>query len=303
MQIGIDLGATKIESVVLDDQGHELHRSRENSPSNYLETIDSINLIVNKIEKKFNKKINIGVCHPGSSSVETGLLKNAHNSPWLNDKNFNLDISKKLNKNVLCENDANCFALSEALDGSAQHYNIVFGIILGSGCGGGLIINKKIISGPNNLAGEWGHNFLPFFGNFKDEQININDKYQKTIENYLSGKGLERLFLKTYNAKLSAKEIFNNAISKKDKRCAEFIERFKDRLSRSLSLLINIIDPDAIIFGGGVSNEIKFLDEIKKMTEKWLNEKEINTVFLKPKHGDASGVRGAAWLARKLLYS
>ena len=302
MQIGIDLGATKIESVVLDDQGQELHRSRENSPSNYLETIDSINLIVNKIEKKFNKKINIGVCHPGSSSVETGLLKNAHNSPWLNDKNFNLDISKKLNKNVLCENDANCFALSEAFDGSAQHYNIVFGIILGSGCGGGLIINKKIISGPNNLAGEWGHNFLPFFGNFKDEQVNINDKYQKTIENYLSGKGLERLFLKTYNAKLSAKEIFNNAISKKDKRCAEFIERFKDRLSRSLSLLINIIDPDAIIFGGGVSNEIKFLDEIKKVTEKWLNEKEINTVFLKPKHGDASGVRGAAWLARKLLY-
>ena len=302
MQIGIDLGATKIESIVLDDKGQELHRSRENSPSNYLETIDSINLIVNKIEKKFNKKINIGVCHPGSSSAETGLIKNAHNSPWLNDKSFNLDISKKLNKNVLCENDANCFALSEALDGSAQHYNIVFGIILGSGCGGGLIINKKIISGPNNLAGEWGHNFLPFFGNFKDEQININDKYQKTIENYLSGKGLERLFLKTYNAKLSAKEIFNNAISKKDKRCAEFIERFKDRLSRSLSLLINIIDPNAIVFGGGVSNEIKFLDEIKKVTEKWLNEKEINTVFLKPKHGDASGVRGAAWLGRKLLY-
>ena len=302
MQIGIDLGATKIESIVLDDKGQELHRSRENSPSNYLETIDSINLIVNKIEKKFNKKINIGVCHPGSSSVETGLLKNAHNSPWLNDKNFNLDISKKLNKNVLCENDANCFALSEALDGSAQHYNIVFGIILGSGCGGGLIINKKIISGSNNLAGEWGHNFLPFFGNFKDEQININDKYQKTIENYLSGKGLERLFLKTYNSKFSAKEIFNNAISKKDKRCAEFIEKFKDRLSRSLSLLINTIDPDAIVFGGGVSNEIKFLDEIKKMTEKWLNEKEINTIFLKPKYGDASGVRGAAWLGRKSLY-
>ena len=302
MQIGIDLGATKIESIVLDDKGEELYREREESPHNYQETLNSINLIVNKIEKKFNKKLNVGVCHPGSSSAENGFIKNAHNSPWLNDKNFNLDISKKLNKNVLCENDANCFALSEAFDGSAQHYNIVFGIILGSGCGGGLIINKKIVLGSNNLTGEWGHNFLPFFGNFKDEQININDKYQKTIENYLSGKGLERLFLKTYNSKFSAKEIFNNAINKKDKRCAEFIEKFKDRLSRSLSLLINTIDPEVIVFGGGVSNEIKFLDEIKKMTEKWLNEKKINTIFLKPKYGDASGVRGAAWLGRKSLY-
>ena len=302
MQIGIDLGATKIESIVLDDKGEELHREREESPHNYQETLNSINLIVNKIEKNFNKKLNVGVCHPGSSSAENGFIKNAHNSPWLNDKNFNLDISNKLNKNVLCENDANCFALSEAFDGSAQHYKIVFGIILGSGCGGGLIINKKIVTGPNNLAGEWGHNFLPFSGTLKDEQVNTNDKYKMTIENYLSGKGLERLFLKTYNAKISAQEIFKNAISKKDKRCAEFIERFKDRLSRSLSLLINTIDPDAIVFGGGVSNEIIFLDEIKKDTEKWLNEKEINTVFLKPKYGDASGVRGAAWLGRKLLY-
>ena len=302
MQIGIDLGATKIESIVLDDKGEELHREREESPHNYQETLNSINLIVNKIEKKFNKKLNVGVCHPGSSSTENGFIKNAHNSPWLNDKNFNLDISNKLNKNVLCENDANCFALSEAFDGSAQHYKIVFGIILGSGCGGGLIINKKIVAGPNNLTGEWGLNFLPFSGTLKDERVNTNDKYKMTIEHYLYGKGLERLFFKTYNAKISAQEIFKNEIIKKDKRCAEFIERFKDRLSRSLSLLINTIDPDAIVFGGGVSNEIIFLDEIKKDTEKWLNEKEINTVFLKPKYGDASGVRGAAWLGRKLLY-
>ena len=204
MQIGIDLGATKIESIVLDDKGEELYREREESPHNYQETLNSINLIVNKIEKKFNKKLNVGVCHPGSSSAENGFIKNAHNSPWLNDKNFNLDISNKLNKNVLCENDANCFALSEAFDGSAQHYKIVFGIILGSGCGGGLIINKKIVAGPNNLAGEWGHNFLPFSGTLKDEQVNTNDKYKMTIENYLSGKGLERLFLKTYNVKISA---------------------------------------------------------------------------------------------------
>ena len=302
MQIGIDLGATKIESVVLGDNGEELHREREESPHNYHETLNSINLIIKKIEKKFGKEFNVGVCHPGSSSTEDGFIKNAHNSPWLNDKSFNLDISKKLNKNVLCENDANCFALSETVDGSAQHYKIVFGIILGSGCGGGLIINKKIVVGSNNMAGEWGHNFLPFLGTLEDEKINSYDKYKTSIENYLSGSGLERLFFETYNAKISAKEIFNNAINKKDKKYIEFIERFKNRLSRSLALLINTIDPDAIVFGGGVSNEIVFLDEIKKRTEKWLNEKEINTVFLKPKYGDASGVRGAAWLGRKLIY-
>ena len=303
MQIGIDLGATKIESVVLGDKGEELHRNREKSPQDYQGTLNSIYFIVNKIEKKFSKKLNVGVCHPGSSSTDDGFIKNAHNSPWLNDKKFNLDISKKLNRSVLCENDANCFALSESFDGSAQYHKIVFGIILGSGCGGGLVINKKIVTGANNIAGEWGHNFLPFFGTLKDEKINIRDTYHKmTIENFLSGKGLERLYFKTYKLEISAKEIFKKAFNKKDKNCEEFIERFKNRLSRSLSLLINTIDPDAIVFGGGVSNEITFLEEIKIHTVKWLNEKVVNTVFLKPKYGDASGVRGAARLGRKSIY-
>ena len=172
MQIGIDLGATKIESVVLSEEGRELYREREQSPNNYLETLNSIKLIVNKIEKRFNNKFSVGVCHPGSSSTGNSLIKNAHNSPWLNNKNLNLDLSKALNKNVFCENDANCFALSESIDGSAKHYKIVFGIILGSGCGGGLIINKKIISGPNNLAGEWGHNSLPLPGTLPNEKSN-----------------------------------------------------------------------------------------------------------------------------------
>ena len=298
MQIGIDLGATKIESVVLSEGGRELYREREQSPNNYLETLNSIKLIVNKIEKRFNNKFSVGVCHPGSSSTGNSLIKNAHNSPWLNNKNLNLDLSKALNKNVFCENDANCFALSESIDGSAKHYKIVFGIILGSGCGGGLIINKKIISGPNNLAGEWGHNSLPLPGTLPDEKSNnIKDM---SIENFISGKGIEKLFSEKFNEKFSAHDIFHKA--NKNLQYKKFIDDFKNRLARSLTLLINTIDPDAIVFGGGLSNEIVFLDEIKKMTEKFITEKELNTVFLKPEYGDASGVRGAAILARNKIY-
>tara|TARA_Y100001970_G_scaffold109583_1_gene136896 strand:- start:1991 stop:2878 length:888 start_codon:yes stop_codon:yes gene_type:complete len=294
MQIGIDLGATKIESVLLDNDGSELHRSRKDSPQNYKETIESIKNSVNFIENEFKKKFTVGVCHPGSTNLDTGLIQNAYNSPWLNNMKFSEDISKNLNRKVLCENDANCFALSESYDGSAKHYKIVFGIILGSGCGGGLVIDKKILVGPNNFAGEWGH--IPLYSG--DSENNI--------EEYISGKGLERLYFKKFKKKCTAKEIFsksrNNSTEEK-----KFISEFLDKLGLSLSFLINTIDPDAIVFGGGVSNEIDSLEEVKDITEKHLknfnNLTNINlrTVFLKPKYGDASGVRGAALLSRQNL--
>jgi len=294
MQIGIDLGATKIESVLIDDKGSELHRSRKDSPKNYKDTIIAITESVNSIEKKFTKNLNVGVCHPGSTNLDTGAIQNSYNSPWLNDMKFSNDISKSLNRKVLCENDANCFALSEAYDGSAQHYKIVFGIILGSGCGGGLIIDKKILVGPNAFAGEWGH--VP---------IGLSNS-KNNIEQFISGKGLERLYFSRFKKKLIAKDIFklarNNSINEK-----KFVDEFLDKLGLGLAYIINIIDPDAIVFGGGVSNEIESLEKIKKNTEKYLldfnNIKEINlrTVFLKPKYGDASGVRGAAILNRQNL--
>ncbi len=292
MQIGIDLGATKIESVLLKENGLELHRDRIQSPKNYQKTISDITNIVNNIEKKFKKNLNVGICHPGSTNLETGFIQNAFNSPWLNNQTFSKDISKSLNRNVYCENDANCFALSEAFDGSAKNFKTVFGIILGSGCGGGLVINKKIIVGPNSFTGEWGH--IPI--GKPDSETNI--------EEYISGKGLERKFTAKFNKNLSAQEIFKNAkYSSQDE--MEIIDEFKKKLARSLSLIINVIDPDAIVFGGGVSNEIESLDEIKKITEKYLsnfnNIKNVNlkTIFLKPKFGDASGVRGAAILSKQ----
>ncbi len=292
MQIGIDLGATKIESVLLKENGLELHRDRIQSPKNYQKTISDITDIVNNIEKKFKKNLNVGICHPGSTNLETGFIQNAFNSPWLNNQTFSKDISKSLNRNVYCENDANCFALSEAFDGSAKNFKTVFGIILGSGCGGGLVIDKKIIIGPNSFTGEWGH--IPI--GKPDSETNI--------EEYISGKGLERKFTARFNKNLSAHEIFKNAKDNSQDEI-EIIDEFKKKLARSLSLIINLIDPDAIVFGGGVSNEIESLDEIKKTTEKYLsnfnNIKNVNlkTIFLKPKFGDASGVRGAAILSKQ----
>ena len=292
MQIGIDLGATKIESVLLKENGLELHRDRIQSPKNYQKTISDITNIVNNIEKKFKKNLNVGICHPGSTNLETGFIQNAFNSPWLNNQTFSKDISKSLNRNVYCENDANCFALSEAFDGSAKDFKTVFGIILGSGCGGGLVIDKKIIIGPNSFTGEWGH--IPI--GKPDSETNI--------EEYISGKGLERKFTARFNKNLSAHEIFKNAKDNSQDEI-EIIDEFEKKLARSLSLIINVIDPDAIVFGGGVSNEIESFDEIKKTTEKYLsnfnNIKNVNlkTIFLKPKFGDASGVRGAAILSKQ----
>ena len=291
MLIGIDLGATKIESVLLENDGLELHRNRIDSPKDYKKTINDITNIVNKIEKKFNKSFNVGICHPGSTNLETGFIQNSFNSPWLNNKTFSKDISKSLSRNVYCENDANCFALSEAFDGSAKNFKTVFGIILGSGCGGGLIINKKILTGPNLFTGEWGH--IP---------IGTPDS-KSNIEEYISGKGLERQYYSKFKENLTAKEIFENSRNNL-KDCNKIVDDFKNNLGRSLSLIINVIDPNAIVFGGGLSNELESLDEIKNLTEKYLsnfnNIKNVNlkTVFLKPKYGDASGVRGAALLGK-----
>ena len=214
----------------------------------------------------------------------------------MNNKPFQKDISKKLNKTVYCENDANCFSLSEAVDGSASHYKIVFGVILGSGCGGGLVVDRKIISGSNNLSGEWGHNPLPFYGNLKDEKINLSEGLlvpNINIERYVSGKGLEDLYFEIFNEKKNTKEIFSDLEKNKD-----FVSNFYNRLSRSLSIIINTVDPDAIVFGGGVSNEIKDLNLIKQMTGNWSGNTNLKTTFIKPKFGDASGVRGAALLGR-----
>ena len=300
MQIGFDVGATKIESVILKDNGEEVDRSRRDCPKNYISIIQTIKDVVAELEKKHNYVFPVGVCHPGVHSPQTGLVKNAPNCVWIEKKPFQKDLRKTLNREVFCENDANCFALSEAIDGAGKHYKIVYGIILGSGAGGGLAIDKQIVSGPNGVAGEWGHNQLPYMAAQKEE-LKTSNLREVEIESFVSGLGLAKRFNKKYNKNLKSNEIFE--LYRRHELDAEnMIEEFKVNLAMSLATIVNILDPDVFIFGGGVTNEIDFLHEVENLTKKYVIGKEYEGVFLKPKYGDASGVRGAARLGRRTTY-
>ena len=290
MQIGIDLGATKIEYVVLDDNNSEIIRQREITPHNYKELLKKISHIIKSLTKKYNQEFNVGICHPGSMD-NRGRIFNTYNLKSIANKKIEQDLRSLVKNKIIFENDANCFALSESIDGVAKNYNVVFGIILGSGTGGGLVIDQKIVRGANHIAGEWGHNFLPGFG-INEKKDKIKYHYRFSTQQFISGKGIESLYKLSNKSKKTAHSIFN------DKKNNKFVKLFQDRLARSLAGLINIIDPDIIVFGGGLSNEIKDLNEIKKITLKYLEVKQLNTVFSHPAHGDSSGVRGAAFLSR-----
>ena len=300
MQIGFDVGATKIESVVLKDNGEESHRKRRDCPKDYISIINAIKEIVNDLEKEIKQTLPVGVCHPGVHSPQTGLVKNAPNCIWIEKKPFQKDLRIALDREVFCENDGNCFALSEAIDGAGKHYKIVYGIILGSGAGGGLVIDRQIVSGPNGVAGEWGHNQLPFMA-AKKEGLETSNLREAEIESFISGLGLAKRFNKKYKKNLKSNEIFE-LNRRHDLNAEKMIDDFKINLAMSLSTIINILDPDAFIFGGGVTNEIDFFDEIEHLVKKYVIGKEYEGVFLKPKYGDASGVRGAARLGRKSSY-
>ncbi|KRP04400.1 MAG: transcriptional regulator [Pelagibacteraceae bacterium BACL20 MAG-120920-bin64] len=300
MQIGFDVGATKIESVILKDNGEEVDRSRRDCPKDYISIVQTIKDVVVELEKKHNKTLPVGVCHPGVHSPQTGLVKNAPNCVWIEKQPFQKSLREALNREVFCENDGNCFALSEAIDGAGKHYKIVYGIILGSGAGGGLAIDKQIVSGPNGVAGEWGHNQLPFMAAQKEELKTLNLR-DAEVESFVSGLGLAKRFNKKYKKNLKANEIFE-LYRRHELDAEKMIEEFKTNLAMSLATIVNILDPDVFIFGGGVTNEIDFFDEIENLTKKYVIGKEYEGVFLKPKYGDASGVRGAARLGRKSSY-
>ena len=273
---------------------------RRDCPKDYISIVQTIKDVVVELEKKHNKTLPVGVCHPGVHSPQTGLVKNAPNCVWIEKKPFQKSLREALNREVFCENDGNCFALSEAIDGAGKHYKIVYGIILGSGAGGGLVIDKQIVSGPNGVAGEWGHNQLPFMAAQKEELKTLNLR-DAEVESFVSGLGLAKRFNKKYKKNLKANEIFE-LYRRHELDAEKMIEEFKTNLAMSLATIVNILDPDVFIFGGGVTNEIDFFDEIENLTKKYVIGKEYEGVFLKPKYGDASGVRGAARLGRKSSY-
>lgn len=295
MRIGIDLGGTKIEALALDDNGNECFRQRIDTPrDDYAATVKAIVDLVTNIETALNTTATVGIGIPGTISPATDLVKNA-NSTWLIGKPLQKDLQQVLNREVRIANDANCFAVSEATDGAAASAHIVFGVIIGTGTGGGICIDARPLVGANAIAGEWGHNPLPWP---KPDELPGAQCYcgqHGCIETFLSGPGLARDHFQHTGATLTAKEIVTLA-EQNNPDALHTLARYEDRLARGLASIINIIDPDVIVLGGGMSNTRSLYNNVPKHWGQYIFSDRIATKLVSPKHGDSSGVRGAAWL-------
>lgn len=297
MRIGIDLGGTKIEGIALNEVGDELLRKRIDAPQgNYHNTLHAITNLVNKIESKTKLKGSLGIGIPGTISPKTDLVKNA-NSVWLIDKPLRTDLESLLKRKIRIENDANCFVVSEATDGAAKDAEIVFGVIIGTGTGGGIYVRGQSIIGANAIAGEWGHNPLPWPTH---EELPGRECYCGKcgcIETWLSGPGFARDHkLRNYQPNsLTAKDIV--LLAEQDDQYAKVSLRYyEERLAKSLASIINVIDPDVIVLGGGMSNIKQLYTNVPKIWGEYIFSDHVTTKLVQPKHGDSSGVRGAAWL-------
>ena len=270
LRIGVDLGGTKIEVLALDDAGREVYRKRVPTPQgDYEATLRTVVALVGSAEHELKMKATLGVGMPGALSRVTGRVKNA-NSTCLIGHDLKGDLERALAREIRVENDANCFALSEAMDGAGQEDEVVFGVILGTGVGAGIVIRGEVHVGPNAIAGEWGHNPLPLP---REEDLPLPDCYcgrKGCIEAYLSGPALAR--------------------------DANNLERYEERLARSLAGVINILDPDVVVLGGGISNIASLYTNVPVLWQAHVFSDRVATRLARPVHGDSSGVRGAAWL-------
>jgi fructokinase len=299
MRIGVDLGGTKIEVAALDARGNIVCRIREKTPQrDYDATLNKIATLVNQVERKVGRVCSVGVGLPGSISKLTGRLKNA-NSTCLNGRSFKEDIERLLKRAVKIANDANCFALSEAIDGAGANKKVVFGVILGTGVGGGLVINQQLVEGANSIAGEWGHNPLAWGKEDKRALLKCYCGRKGCIETFLSGPGLSAQHELRAGISLAAESIFD-AAEKGDLCCNESLSVYEEQLARALASVINIMDPDVIILGGGLSNGQRLYENVPVLWKKHIFSDYINTVLLPANFGDSSGVRGAARLNARL---
>lgn len=292
MRIGIDLGGTKTEIAVLDDAGAQpIYRRRAPTERSYHGVVHGIRDLVLSAERELGRTCSVGVGIPGTLSKETGLVKNA-NSTWINGKPLDRDLSDALGREVRVENDANCFAISEGHDGAAAGAEVVFGVILGTGTGAGIVINGRCLRGANGIGGEWGHNPLPWPRD--DERPGRPCYCGKTgcIETWLSGPGFEADFFSTTGEQRSAEEVADAT----DIHSESALSRYVDRLARSLAHVINIVDPDVIVLGGGMGKIPSLYDAVPRLWERYIFSDSIRTQLKPPVHGDSSGVRGAAWL-------
>ena len=294
MKIGIDLGGTKTEIAAFDARGNELLRRREATPSgDYAATLALISTLVADTERQLGTTTTIGIGTPGALSPSTGLMRNS-NSTCLNQQPFKIDVQRVLGREVRLANDANCFALSEATDGAAAGAASVFGVILGTGVGGGIVINGRVIDGPNAIAGEWGHNPLPWPEDDERPGAPCYCGKHGCIETFLSGPGLARDYARHTGESISAKAIVSRSAGEASGALA--LQRYEDRLARALAGVINVLDPEVIVLGGGLSNIERLYQNIPALWGKWVFSDSVRTRLVRNTHGDSSGVRGAAWL-------
>ena len=295
MQIGIDLGGTKTEAIALASDTVVAARRRVPTPREYDGTLDSIVRLVAGLESETGRSGSVGVGIPGVVARTTGLVKNA-NSTWLIGRPLQADLENRLGRPVRIANDANCFALSEASDGAGRGYETVFGVILGTGVGGGIAIQRRIHDGPNQIAGEWGHNPLPWMTD--EERASAPGCYcGKTgcVETFLSGPGFELDYARLAGAQRGSQEIVRSAVAG-DAHALQALRRYEDRLARGLAAVINLLDPDVIVLGGGMSNLPDQASAVAGLLPRYLFSDTVLTKVVPNLHGDSSGVRGAAWL-------
>ena len=295
MRIGVDLGGTKIEALALDGEGHELARYRVDTPKgDYTGTIGAIAELVARLERELGQRGTVGVGIPGTVERANGLVKNA-NSTWLNGEPFDRDLSAALGRETRVANDANCFVVSEATDGAAAGVPVVFGVILGTGCGGGIALNGHVHAGRGGVGGEWGHNPLPWpeMDEFPGPQCYCGRR--GCLETWISGTGFTRDYERATGVLLKGAEIVARSEQGETQALAA-LERLENRIARGLATMINVLDPDAIVIGGGVSRIARIYPAVMRQLPGYVFGGRNDTPVLPAVHGDSSGVRGAAWL-------
>ena len=298
MHIGIDLGGTKIEGILLAPDGQELARRRVLSPrGSYPDTLGTLAALVHTLESHAQTRCTVGVGIPGALSPETGLVKNA-NSTWLIGHPLDRDLATVLDRPVAVANDANCFTLSEATDGAGAGASVVFGVILGTGVGGGLTVEGRVLEGPHRIAGEWGHLPLPWPSADETPGPPCYCGRSGCVETWLSGPGWTSEFERATGRALTADALAAAAQSGQDPAATAALDRYVDRLARGLATIITLLDPDVIVLGGGVSNIEALYGSVPARWGRWVFSDAVHTPLRRARFGDASGVRGAAWLGR-----
>lgn len=295
MKIGVDLGGTKIEIVALAGNGVELIRRRIPTPAgDYDAIVNAIGHLVRNVESELGQESTVGIGTPGAIDASTGLLKNS-NSTVLNGKPLRRDIEARLAREIRIANDANCLALSEATDGAGTAFDVVFAAILGTGVGGGIAIHRRVIAGRNNIAGEWGHNPLPWRGAGEELGPRCYCGKRGCIETFLSGPAFAGEF-RAATGKLATPQAIAGAASSGDADAVAALSRYEDRLARALAHVVNILDPDVIVLGGGLSNISRLYDNVPRLILRHVFSQPAEVRVVRAAHGDSSGVRGAAWL-------